>query len=741
MGRSDRGRVGASLWLLGFMQSRSGDKRSDKRFVLRSSFQPAGDQPSAIASLTENLARGERNQVLLGVTGSGKTFTVAHVIARLNRPSLILAPNKTLAAQLYMEMRGFFPENAVEYFVSYYDYYQPEAYVPRSDTYIEKESCINAQIDRLRHSATRSLLERRDVIIVASISCIYGIGDPEIYSGMRKRIRRGDVWVREALLGLLVELQYRRNDIDFQRGSFRVCGDAVDIFPAHYADRAWRVGFFGNEVESISEIDSLTGEVGCSLDEILIFANSHYVTPRPTLQQAIKQMRGDLRTRLAELRGEGKLLEAERLEQRTLFDLESLHSTGTCPGIENYSRYLTGRSVGCPPPTLFEYFPQDSLLFVDESHVTIGQLHGMYNGDFRRKKTLVSYGFRLPVAMDNRPLQFSEWQSLRPQTVFVSATPGSWELEQVGGVFVDQVIRPTGLMDPVCEVRPAEHQVDDLMSACRDVIGRGHRVLVTALTKRMAEDLTEYLNNSGLRANYLHSDIDTLERIEILQDLRRGSFDILVGINLLREGLDIPECGLVAILDADKEGFLRSETSLIQTIGRAARNADGCALLYADGETRSIQAALRETSRRREKQAAYNRLHGITPLSIKKGISSILESVYEKDRSLVSVEGRGKALSSRERKQRMADLERRMLSAAADLEFEEAARLRDALQTLETGDLLVGTQLHVSSEDRVSDRSSGRSSATERISARRKGKVMKGTKTARIFARRRQGRP
>jgi excinuclease ABC subunit B len=654
-------------------------------FRVVSEYEPSGDQPMAIKQLVQGINDSERDQVLLGVTGSGKTFTMAKVIERIQRPTLVLAPNKTLAAQLYAEMKAFFPDNAVEYFVSYYDYYQPEAYVPRSDTYIEKDSAINETIDRMRHAATQALLERGDVIIVASVSCIYGIGSVETYSKMVVRLETGGRIERDVLAKALVDLQYRRNDIAFARGSFRLRGETVDIFPSQYEDRAWRVSLFGDEIEKISEFDPLTGEQTIMLNNISIYANSHYVTPRPTLTQAIAKIKTELKARLDEFTAAGKLLEAERLLQRTTFDIEMMETTGVCKGIENYSRYLSGRNPGEPPPTLFEYLPANALLVVDESHVTVPQIGGMFKGDFARKSILADYGFRLLSCIDNRPLKFEEWENFRPQTVFVSATPGPWELERVQGMFAEQVIRPTGLVDPITEIRPVEHQVDDLFGECRAVAAKGGRVLVTTLTKRMAEDLTEYFTEQGLKIRYLHSDVDTLERIEIIRDLRLGAYDVLVGINLLREGLDIPECMLVAILDADKEGFLRSVTSLIQTIGRAARNVDGRVILYADTMTRSLKQALEETARRRAKQIAWNTARGITPQSVRKNIGEVIHSVFEQDYVTVAAvkdsaadEFVGKDLVST-----IATLETRMRNAAADLEFEEAARLRDEIKRLE----------------------------------------------------------
>ena len=665
-------------------------------FRIVSDYAPAGDQPTAIRELVETALTGEKNQVLLGVTGSGKTFTVAQVIEKLQRPALVLAPNKILAAQLYGEFKSFFPDNAVEYFVSYYDYYQPEAYVPRSDTYIEKESSVNEAIDRMRHSATRSLLERDDVIIVASVSCIYGIGSVETYSAMIFDLKKGESVDQRELIRKLVALQYKRNDTAFARGNFRARGDNLEIFPSHYEDTAWRVSFFGDEIEEISEFDPLTGNTGAKLNSVRVYANSHYVTPGPTMKQASEAIRFELTERLKELVSEGKLLEAQRLEERTNFDLEMIAATGSCAGIENYSRFLTGRLPGEPPPTLFEYLPDNALLFVDESHQTVPQIGAMAKGDHRRKLTLAEYGFRLPSCIDNRPLRFNEWDIMRPQTVCVSATPGGWEMEQSGGVFAEQVIRPTGLIDPPVEIKPVEDQVQDCINECRKTAEAGFRTLVTTLTKRMAEDLTEFMHEAELRVRYMHSDVETLERIELIRDLRRGVYDVLVGINLLREGLDIPECGLVAILDADKEGFLRSETSLIQTIGRAARNVEGRVILYADRMTGSMERAIRETDRRREKQHAYNIEHNITPATIKRDIHDIVADTASRDSVLVEIDADGaNNLVGHNLRAYIEDLEKKMRAAAADLEFEEAGRLRDEIRSLEATELGLPHQQHV----------------------------------------------
>jgi excinuclease ABC subunit B len=659
-------------------------------FVLETSFDAAGDQPDAIKELIKGLSDGEQNQVLLGATGTGKTFTMAKVIEETQRPAIILAPNKTLAAQLYGEFKNFFPSNAVEYFVSYYDYYQPEAYVARSDTYIEKESQINEQIDRMRHSATRSLLERDDVIIVASVSCIYGIGSVETYGAMTQDLFLGQAYDQRKVMSDLVAQQYKRNDQAFQRGSFRVRGDSLEVWPAHLEDRSWRMSFFGEELESITEFDPLTGKKTDSFERIRLYANSHYVTPRPTMKQAITGIKNELKVRLDQLSKESKLLELQRLEQRTNFDLEMLEATGVCSGIENYSRYLTGRAPGEPPPTLFEFMPDNAIVFADESHVSVPQINGMYKGDFRRKSTLAEHGFRLPSCMDNRPLKFEEWDGMRPQSVFVSATPAGWELEQTGGAFIEQVIRPTGLLDPIIEIRPATSQVDDILDEVRKVSADGYRTLITTLTKRMAEDLTEYLHEQGIKVRYMHSEIDTIERIEILRDLRLGAFDVLIGINLLREGLDIPECRFVGILDADKEGFLRSETSLIQTIGRAARNEEGKVIMYADRITGSMERAISETDRRRTKQIAYNSLHNIKPETIKKNVEDILSGLYKGDVDLNRVTAKiDKSVSGANLKAVLKGLREDMLKAAGNLEFEEAARVRDEIQRLETVELTI----------------------------------------------------
>ena len=649
-------------------------------YQLESPFTPAGDQPEAIRELCDGIARGEKNQVLLGVTGSGKTYTMAKIIEQSERPTLIMAPNKILAAQLYSEMKEFFPHNHVEYFVSYYDYYQPEAYVPKTDTYIEKDSAVNEQIDRMRNAATRNILEYRDVIIVASVSCIYGLGDVEAYASMTIPLEVGQEISPKDVYKRLAELQYERNQQNFVRATFRVQGDTLDIFPAHYEDRAWRISFFGDEIENIYEFDSLTGKRTAELNRVVVYPANHYVTPRPAISQAIVNIKKELAEQIEIFKQQNKLLEAQRIEQRTRFDIEMLESTGHCKGIENYSRYLTGRKAGDPPPTLFEYMPRDALLFIDESHVSVPQIGGMFRGDFNRKTTLSAYGFRLPSCVDNRPLKFEEWNQMRGQTIFVSATPGDWELEQSHGVFAEQVIRPTGLTDPLCIVRPVENQIDDLMHECRQTAAKGERVLVTTLTKKMAEDLTEYLNDNGIKVRYLHSDIETLERIEIIRDLRLGVFDVLVGINLLREGLDIPECSLVAILDADKEGFLRSERSLIQTIGRAARNAEGRVILYADKMTGSLEAALNETNRRRKKQLNYNAEHGITPQTIKKKISSTLSEMTAGD----YIDSKPQEVEQiKDIDKKLKEYKKRMQEAAANLEFETAMVYRDKIKELE----------------------------------------------------------
>ncbi len=701
-----------------------------KRFVMATEFAPAGDQPDAIAELAQGIDALERDQVLLGATGTGKTYTMAKVIEQTQRPAIILAPNKTLAAQLYGEFKGFFPDNAVEYFVSYYDYYQPEAYVPRTDTFIEKESQINEQIDRMRHSATRALLERDDVIIVASVSCIYGIGSVETYSAMTQELHVGHEYDQRRVMAELVAQQYKRNDQAFQRGTFRVRGDVLEIWPAHLEDRGWRLSFFGEELESITEFDPLTGARTGDFEQVRIYANSHYVTPRPTLQQAVKSIKAELKQRLDQLNAEGKLLEAQRLEQRTNFDLEMLEATGVCAGIENYSRYLTGRAPGEPPPTLFEFIPDNAIVFADESHVSVPQIGGMYKGDYRRKATLAEHGFRLPSCMDNRPLKFEEWDAMRPQSIFVSATPGRWELEQSGGVFAEQVIRPTGLVDPQVEVRPVATQVDDLLDEIRRVAANDLRVLCTVLTKRMAEDLTEYLHEQGIRVRYMHSDIDTVERIEILRDLRLGAFDVLVGINLLREGLDIPECGLVAILDADKEGFLRSETSLVQTIGRAARNVDGRVIMYADTVTGSMKRAIDETERRRDKQLAHNAAHGITPETVRKNIGDVMAGVWQGDTDMARVTAKVDApLPGENLSAHLDGLRTQMRKAAENLEFEEAARLRDEIKRLEAVELAVADdpmarQSEVEAAVEASGAARGRSTAGR--AGQRGGKKKKG---------------
>ena len=654
------------------------------KFKIESPFEPSGDQPGAIKELCEGIERGDRSQVLLGVTGSGKTFTMAKIIEQTQRPAMIMAPNKILAAQLYSEMKEFFPNNHVEYFVSYYDYYQPEAYVPKTDTYIEKDSALNEQIDRMRNAATRDILECNDVIIIASVSCIYGLGDVDSYSAMTIPLKIGDEIEIKDICKRLTELQYERNQQNFVRSTFRVNGDVLDIFPAHYEDKGWRISFFGDEIESISEFDSLTGHKLQDLEEVTIYPANHYVTPRPALAHAMQGIREELKETIEKFNQNNQFLEAQRIEQRTRFDLEMLETTGHCKGIENYSRYLTGRKAGSPPPTLFEYLPPNAILFVDESHISIPQIGGMFKGDFNRKSTLAQYGFRLPSCVDNRPLKFDEWDKMRGQSIFVSATPGDWELEQSKGTFVEQVIRPTGLADPMCEVRPIENQIDDLMNECRKTTAKGERVLVTTLTKKMAEDLTEYLHDNGIKVRYLHSDIDTLERIEIIRDLRKGVFDVLVGINLLREGLDIPECSLVAILDADKEGFLRSTRSLIQTIGRAARNAEGRVILYADKMTGSMKEALEETARRREKQLAYNKEHGITPKTIKKAISNALSEMTESDYLDDSKTTNKQEISDiKNIEKKLKEYTKKMKEAAANLEFEEAVIYRDKIKELE----------------------------------------------------------
>ena len=704
---------------------------SGQKFKIQSDFKPSGDQPNAIKELVTGINSSERNQVLLGATGTGKTFTIAHIIEKTQRPAVILAPNKTLAAQLYGEFKTFFPDNAVEYFVSFYDYYQPEAYVPRSDTYIEKDAQINEQIDRMRHSATQALLERDDVIIVASVSCIYGIGSVETYSAMTQDLRKGNNYELRKIVSALVEQQYRRNDQAFQRGTFRLRGDVLEIWPAHLESRAWRLSFFGDELEKLDEFDPLTGEKTKKMNTVRIYANSHYVTPRPTLTQAIKKIKVDLLKRLEELNKNNQLLEAQRLEQRTNFDLEMMEATGSCNGIENYSRYLTGRKPGEPPPTLFEYIPNDAIIFADESHVAIPQLGGMYRGDHRRKLTLSEHGFRLPSCMDNRPLKFEEWDAMRPQSIFVSATPGNWELSSTQGVFVEQIIRPTGLIDPPVEIRPIQNQVDDLLYEVNIASKNNLRTLCTVLTKRMAEDLTEFLNEKGVRVRYLHSDIDTLERIEIIRDLRLGTFDVLIGINLLREGLDIPECGLVAILDADKEGFLRSQTSLIQTIGRAARNVDGKVIMYADKITGSIKVAIEETKRRREKQIAYNKVNKITPESIKKNVKDVLEGVFEGKTDLERITAKIDTKKFGDNLQaHLNGMRKEMFAAAENLEFEEAARLRDEINKLEKVELSIIDNPFL----RQSDVNLDNKNSLKKTKGRSKGGVA-GTRTVRSKAR------
>ena len=708
-----------------------GKLESGQKFKIQSDFKPSGDQPNAIKELVAGINSSERNQVLLGATGTGKTFTIAHIIEKTQRPAVILAPNKTLAAQLYGEFKTFFPDNAVEYFVSFYDYYQPEAYVPRSDTYIEKDAQINEQIDRMRHSATQALLERDDVIIVASVSCIYGIGSVETYSAMTQDLRKGNNYELRKIVSALVEQQYRRNDQAFQRGTFRLRGDVLEIWPAHLESRAWRLSFFGDELEKLDEFDPLTGEKTKKMNTIRIYANSHYVTPRPTLTQAIKKIKVDLLKRLEELNKNNQLLEAQRLEQRTNFDLEMMEATGSCNGIENYSRYLTGRKPGEPPPTLFEYIPNDAIIFADESHVAIPQLGGMYRGDHRRKLTLSEHGFRLPSCMDNRPLKFEEWDAMRPQSIFVSATPGNWELSSTQGVFVEQIIRPTGLIDPPVEIRPIQNQVDDLLYEVNIASKNNLRTLCTVLTKRMAEDLTEFLNEKGVRVRYLHSDIDTLERIEIIRDLRLGTFDVLIGINLLREGLDIPECGLVAILDADKEGFLRSQTSLIQTIGRAARNVDGKVIMYADKITGSIKVAIEETKRRREKQIAYNKVNKITPESIKKNVKDVLEGVFEGKTDLERITAKIDTKKFGDNLQaHLNGMRKEMFAAAENLEFEEAARLRDEINKLEKVELSIMDNPFL----RQSDIKLDNENSLKNTKGRSKGGIA-GTRTVRSKAR------